>query len=119
MKPIPDTRAKRPVWNALSDLFLDTELCEEDFNRIATQLASSSFSITEIESILRLEVTPAVKSNLGSLAGEWAGFDEEWLASRIAAKAQKESYWNRRVSRSIRSDWEKIRDRIETLRSER
>ena len=117
MQPIDDNRAKRPVWNALSDLFLDTELRDEDFDRIAAQLASSSFTIREIETILRLEVTPAVRSNLRSMAGEWSGFDEEWLAARVLAKAKKESFWNRKVSRSVRSDWQQIRNRIEILRN--
>jgi hypothetical protein len=119
MKLGDDIPARRAVWNALSDLFLDTELVDDDFERMANTLALSPFTTEQIESILRLEVTPAVKSNLRSMAGEWAGFDEDWLAERILSKVQKESFWNRKVSRLVRSDWEKIKKRIQIRRNEK
>jgi len=64
-----------PVWEALSDFFLDTELQEADYQRIASVLTCSSYTIAEIEEILRYEVYPALRWNLLAIAGEWAGFD--------------------------------------------
>lgn len=72
-----------PVWEALSELFLDTELSEQDFERIASRLAESPFSPGEIEIILRCEVFPKLKWNLMCIAGEWAGFDREWLVEEL------------------------------------
>jgi hypothetical protein len=38
---IEDIRDRRPVWDALSELFLDTELEPTDFQRLGRILASS------------------------------------------------------------------------------
>ncbi|TDW61588.1 hypothetical protein EDF57_109146 [Novosphingobium sp. PhB55] len=60
-----------PVWTALSELYLDTSFDEADAARIAARLRQSPFSRSEIEWILRHEVTPAFAANLRSVAGEW------------------------------------------------
>lgn len=52
----PDERL--PVWEALSELFLDVELDAHDHERIAGHLATSSYSIQELEEILYFEVYP-------------------------------------------------------------
>jgi hypothetical protein len=76
---------RRPVWNALSSLFLDTDTSlDRDWR--AQQLASSPYSMDEIEEILIDEVYPICRWNLVQVAGEWAGFDPEWLESRIVAR---------------------------------
>lgn len=36
--------------------------------------------------ICRDEVAPAVESNLLDIAGDWAGFPEEWLIAQITAR---------------------------------
>ena len=81
--PDVDVESRRPVWAALSELFLDTNLDSADVNRIAKALASSPYSLDELDQILLWEVYPACRSNMLSIAGEWAGFDPEWLESRI------------------------------------
>jgi hypothetical protein len=78
-----ETRSRRPVWQVLSELFLDTELGAADLERVAKILAGSPYSIQELESILLWEVYPACRSNLFWIAGEWAGFNEQWLEQRI------------------------------------
>lgn len=77
-----DLSARRPVWEALSDLFLDTDPSASRQWR-AEQLAASPYTLEQLELILVDEVYPVCKYNLLSVAGEWAGFDPEWLHSKI------------------------------------
>jgi hypothetical protein len=77
-----DLSARRPVWEALSDLFLDTDPSSSRQWR-AEQLAASPYTLEQLEFILLDEVYPVCKYNLLSVAGEWAGFDQEWLQSKI------------------------------------
>ena len=56
-----------PVWEALSDFFLDTELDEKDYQRISEVLASSPYTILDIEDILRFEIYPVLIWNLRSV----------------------------------------------------
>ena len=74
---------RRPVWEALSKMFLDTELQEHDYKFIAKRVLESSLSPKEVSVALWSEVFPALASNLQSVAGEWSGFDSEWLVKRI------------------------------------
>ena len=81
-----DFSGKRlPVWRALSNLFLDTELGQADYQRIAGEIAASEFSRAEISEILWREVFPALADNLRIVAGEWDGFADDWLRERILA----------------------------------
>lgn len=79
--------SRLPVWKALSDLFLDTELLPRDYRYVASQLQDSGLDLTEIEGILWDEVFPALGDNLRIVSGEWADFSEEWLRERIPAVA--------------------------------
>ncbi|MDO6453970.1 hypothetical protein Q8W30_14670 [Neptunomonas phycophila] len=72
-----------PVWNALSDLFLDTELDETTHQYIAKVVVESGYSAQQVHDILWREVFPAVGDNLRVVAGEWAGFNPDWLKDRI------------------------------------
>jgi len=83
MKPaIDDLPNRRPVWEALSDLFLDTDVSLARNWRIE-KLAASPYSVKDLERILIHEVHPICVINLFSVAGEWAGFDQIWLENRI------------------------------------
>ncbi len=93
------------MWEALSDFFLDTELDGSDYERIASVLASSPYSIQDIEDILRHEVYPVLIWNLRSVAGEWAGFDREWLRGSIEPRLNK-----RPVFRLPLVQWPMVRD---------
>lgn len=66
-----------PVWHALSDIFLDTELQPADHARIADALRASPFSPAELRAILEREVAPAFAFNLLSVAGEWTSWSSE------------------------------------------
>ena len=83
MKPAADDlENRRRAWEALSDLYLDTDTSLSRPWR-AEILASLPYSLEELEQILVEEVHPACRSNLLSVAGEWVGFDMEWLEGRI------------------------------------
>ena len=78
---------RRPVWDALADLFLDTDTSLARSWRVR-MLAASPYSVAELEQILIDEVYPICRSNLWSVAGEWAGFDSHWLEGRILRRLQ-------------------------------
>ncbi len=113
----PKIDERLPVWQALSQLFLDTELQEGDFARIADVLASSPYSEDKIEEILRFEVTPACHWNLLSVAGEWVGFNDEWLREKISPKMDTRPWLRWPISRMIRKDWNRTRNKFIELRS--
>lgn len=108
-----------PVWNALSDFFLDTELDSSDYDRIAGILAESPYSTEELRDILSFEVTPVCRFNLFSIAGEWSGFDPDWLNSRILPKKDKRPKWAyAHLHKWIyQRHWKKIADRIDAVRN--
>jgi hypothetical protein len=105
------------VWTAMSELFLDTELQEEDHLRIARVLAASTYSEEKLEEILRFEVTPALKGNLLCVAGEWAGFDEEWLRETIAPRLERRPLFRFGVHWIVRDHWKEIVAQITHLRT--
>jgi hypothetical protein len=82
---LADLEARRPVWQALSNLFLDTDTSLSRDWRV-NQLARSPYSIAELEQILVNEVYPICRTNLFCIAGEWAGFDPAWLETRITCR---------------------------------
>ena len=75
----------RPVWDALGDLYLDTDT-RPGLPHIAHVLAGSGLRKAELEAIWLEEVTPALAFNLALVAGEWAYFDLEWLERRIVRR---------------------------------
>jgi len=66
-------------------MFLDTDTSLTRAWR-ARELAKSPYSVEELEDILITEIYPACRSNLFSIAGEWAGFDPKWLEERITRR---------------------------------
>jgi hypothetical protein len=73
---------------ALADLYLDTEV-RDGLPRLSELMASSGLSPTELELLWRKQVTPSVHWNLKTTAGEWAGFDRNWLLSEVARRAER------------------------------
>src|SRR5690606_7383951 len=76
----------KSVWLVLSEFYLDTELNEADFKRIAKILKESSYSFKELKRMNYEEVAPVVSPNSLSVAGEWSGFNEEWLIEEIVKR---------------------------------
>jgi hypothetical protein len=84
-----DLERRRPVWNVLSELYLDTELDDRDHERIAAVLVASRYSAGQLEEILYRELHPVLHWNLLSVAGEWAGFDPDWLEEQILRRSRR------------------------------
>ncbi|MBK1839571.1 hypothetical protein JHL17_19355 [Azospirillum sp. YIM B02556] len=85
---------RRPVWDALSSMYLDTDVSSSRDWRVRV-LAASRYSLDQMDSILRDEVHPICLPNLLHPTGEWAGFDPAWLEQAIC------SHRNRRLSRLL------------------
>jgi hypothetical protein len=117
-----DLHARRPVWDALSSLFLDTDTSlMRDWR--ASQLAASPYSLAELERILMDQVYPVCRWNLLQVAGEWAGFDLAWLESRILARRASPfrlfelfDVFRRSVRHS--SEWQATKSAVIALRTE-
>ncbi|MBE9608204.1 DUF7079 family protein [Chitinilyticum piscinae] len=100
-----DLQTRLPVWEALAEFWLDTELADFRLAHIARVLAASPYSWPEILAIHDFEVAPAVSANLACIAGEWAGFDRDWLCARCQhCAARRQSPWFRILIR-LRRPW--------------
>jgi hypothetical protein len=115
---------RRPVWAALSEMFLDTEVAprRED---IAKTLAESPYSIAELQSILVDEVYPVCRGNIFVWpGGEWAAFDPVWLETRILRRLRSpfralHRFNLGRVSIYASSDWRHIKRMVSGQRGPR
>ncbi len=111
-----------PVWESLSEFFLDTELQPDDHERIARTLAATRFGIDELDSILIGEVCPVCKWNLLAIAGEWAGFDSGWLKEKLTPYYGKRPrlrfLYVIRHRWMYERQWRKIRARISAIRGQ-
>lgn len=74
---------RAPVWLVMTDFFLDTELTDLTVAHIAKICAASPYTTDELERIMFTEVWPAFLPNLMSVAGEWAGWKEEFVKERV------------------------------------
>jgi hypothetical protein len=83
-----ELQRRKPLWTALSGLWLDTEIDPPVIRRIARAAINSGYSIVELNEIYLYEVAPVVSANLLIPAGEWAGFDEEWLHAEVRKRAE-------------------------------
>jgi hypothetical protein len=79
-----------PLWQALADFWLDNELQDFELDHVARIIAESPFKMSDVRRIHDFEVAPAVSANLLSVAGEWAGFDAQWLRERCTRQAQRQ-----------------------------
>ena len=107
-----DLENRRPVWAALSQLFLDTELEEEQLSFIAKVIKDSPYSAGETERILFREVYPVCIANLRSVAGEWTDFSEGELEEAIMKRLSggwRLSHFLQLGRWMIRDDWNRIK----------
>lgn len=81
--PQDDLQCRTPVWVAMAELYLDTELTDSTIYYIARTCASSPYSERELERIMFAEVWPALCPNLLDVAGEWAGWDEDFVQQKV------------------------------------
>ena len=105
-----------PIWLALSNLYLDTELQEDFYLDFAQKIKASPYSLEEVKAINKYEVFPVLQSNLTSVAGEWASFEEAWLIERITTRLKKRTKLSRLAvessfymfKRMQKEHWEKL-----------
>ncbi len=90
---VEEIKRRKPVWFALSALWLDTELTDADIQHIATVMVDSDFSLGELRVICDSEIAPVVYKNLKITAGVWSGFDESWLEQQIIKEINKPKRW--------------------------
>lgn len=79
---------RRPVWDALSTMYLDTDVSRSREWRIKV-LSASPYGLDELNVILRDEVHPICVPNLLHPAGEWTGFDPAWLEQAICRRRHR------------------------------
>ncbi len=97
-----ELKRRKPVWIALSDLWLDTELSDSELSYIASVMDESGYSIEELRSIYMDEVAPVVYTNLLSFAGVWDGFNEKWLVDEITELLCKQNIFIRLKHKAMR-----------------
>ena len=111
-----DDEAHRSARQAISQLFLDTELDELDLKSIARELAATGLPVEELQRIYEAEVAPACWRNLRALpGGVWTGFDGQSLDEAIRQHRIRNSIltlwqrWSiRRWTASTRDDWSRV-----------
>jgi hypothetical protein len=84
---------RRPVWQALSDLWLDTEPDSDTFDYIVRVMIESRYSLDELSCIFSYEVAPAVYRNLYNIfpGGTWGAFDLNWLREAIVENMERQA----------------------------
>jgi hypothetical protein len=78
---------RRAVWVALADQFLDTET--RHLIPSAALCCVEAGLAAEARAIWHHEVFPVVGHNHFEIAGDWAGWPEEWLGEQIAARRER------------------------------
>lgn len=107
-----ELEARKPVWQAFSELFLDTDV-RMSYVYAAGLLARSPYSLDELKRILDEEVAPALEFNLLDVAGEWAGFNEDWLVAHIERTLAS----NSRATIQLDNHWRILESLVTMIRS--
>ena len=130
-----DRAARTPVSGALSDLFLDTNLCYAPewasgppaIEYVARTLAASPYTVEELREIELWEVAPVVKPVPGDVAPPWCDFPLEMLAKHCGRRAARRSWflrqrvrfgYDREVREFTQHYWDYLVPRIAELRAE-
>lgn len=107
-----DVTRRRAAWEALSELFLDTE---PDPAVIARQLLGTEFNPAELDIMLRGDVAPVLGGNLLSGAGVWSGFDLTSVEARSRAGRRSPTLLSRVTCRMIRDDGARVLERLQEV----
>lgn len=109
MTPFEEAEPRFRVWYALADLFLDTEPQPDNYAWIARTLNGSGFDKVELRRILAEEVGPAFVFNLFDIAGEWAGWGEDYVRQLMTAPRKPLRPAERRaIDELVEEEWPKI-----------
>lgn len=115
-QPAEELERRRPVWEAMSRLFLDTDLDQREMDQIAAILRASGYTPAELDAILWREVCPVLGRNLLSVAGEWSGFDIAALERQILRRPPgRWRSWPSRLGAGhlVRKAWARLRHLLE------
>ena len=115
-----EVEERRPVWDALSCLFLRAETRPLE-GMIVDRLARSPYTLDEIEDILVREVRPVCRWN--ALVWDHITFDEEWLVREIRRRKSRLVRFPTlgpvvRAMLAVRPQWRRIRRGIVRVRKE-
>lgn len=122
-------QARMPLWQALSSLWLDTELTDLDLDWIARVMDDSGLTIEELLRVYSYEVAPVVYMNVYSVAGQWLGFSPDWLRTEIVRnlrdRPRRTRFWTLfPITRCLMlsqtdDDWKKLVAIVRRRRDER
>lgn len=110
-----DIAERTPVWQAISDLWLEQELEEYEVRAIAWALAQSPHDWQQLEEIFLFEVAPVVHGNLRDGAGVWGSFDILSLREAIVKNMRNPLYAQEALSNRegmtelVADDWKRVR----------
>ncbi len=112
-----EIQARLPLWCALSELFLDTEMQDAHYLAIARAAREGGFSAEQVRDSLEREVFPAFAPNLMSVAGEWAGFRPDYVRERVLqvlGRQQAMRFFTGGVKKQLMAeDWPRVLAAIE------
>ncbi|MES9970528.1 MAG: hypothetical protein ABW092_10885, partial [Candidatus Thiodiazotropha sp.] len=109
-----------PVWQACSRFYIDNELSDNDLDHIANVCAQSKYTCKELDKIMFSEVWPAFAANLFSMAGNWTGWDDEYVAERVLEKSRFNLYlsWKLNpIKRFYCSEWTRVMSKVNEYRA--
>ncbi|MBK7613408.1 MAG: hypothetical protein IPJ08_02780 [Burkholderiales bacterium] len=115
-----DLATRRPVWLALSTMFLNADVALTRDARVQV-LAASGLAVSALEHILIHEVYPACWAKLSDPAGEAQGFDPAWLEARIFARGTLTANWDAleelaQIAVPHSDEWQATKAALETRR---
>ena len=90
-----------PVWSVMADLFLDTQYEQADYVRIADHCREAGYPVDELKRIFFDEVAPAFALNLFDIAGEWAGWHDDFVREKVLRDLAPERRIWHRIKRAI------------------
>lgn len=99
----------------MSDLWLDSELDPARLREIADVVRESGLGRAELEDVFALELAPFLGSNQRVVAGEWAGFDPEWVCAQARALREQPRFkhrllaWLRVSTHAARPAWKRVK----------
>ena len=107
------------ISSLLSLTYVETELPKDKFMRIHRSFIIAINTIKEIERIMFTEVWPAFVQNLLSIAGEWAGWNQDFVQQRVLECYKQRIYFSWRFNPAKRffcSRWIEVENGISMLR---
>jgi hypothetical protein len=110
MEAVDANRLK--IWQALSERFLDTEVNDITFAYIARVVIETGYSAKQVHDILWGEVFPVLESNLRSIAGEWAGWPDDWLLEHLRVGERRVNKRRGAIAKQIIRCWDLVASRL-------